>query len=69
MNAFNECINGVSLSLEHENKEKFLSQLTGLKSELQQFAIRMTQKEKKFTFILSSFGVYVLLNGIYLLLG
>ena len=40
----NECLQGVQLQLEHnsEYKDKFLSQLTVLKNELNQFAVRLS---------------------------
>ena len=38
----NECLQGVQLVLEHETKDKFLSQLTVLKNELNQFAVRLS---------------------------
>ena len=38
----NDTLQGVQLNLEHEQKEKFLSQLTVLRNELNQFAVRLS---------------------------
>jgi len=38
----NDCLQGVQLVLEHESRDKFLSQLTVLKNELSQFAVRLS---------------------------